>query len=97
MKRHILIYRNILIRKAKMKMRKHKKETNENMKWHNLAKRSYVKEKNYNMKRRKLSEYVETWRQNKIKEMAESENTILHKSKVGNMKMRNMEMRELQM
>ena len=60
MKRHILMYRNILIRKAKMKMRKHKKETNENMKWHNLAKRSYEKEKNYNMKRRKLSEYVET-------------------------------------
>ena len=92
MKRHILIYRNILIRKAKMKMRNKWKyemaHPGEEILW---------KEKNYNMKRRKLSEYVETWRQNKIKEMAESENTILHKSKVGNMKMRNMEMRELQM
>ena len=37
------------------------------------------------------------WKLSKIKEMAERRNTILHKSKVGNMKMRNMEMGELQM
>ena len=41
-----------------------------------------------------MMENVET-EQNK--EMAQSRNTILHKSKVGNMKMRNMEMRELEM